>query len=223
MPIKPEEIDASSLPVAMRGYQREAVEELLKRVAWDYRQVTRDQARWAEEEQRLKDRIAELEGQPAEQPLPQEAIVTQEESVDEVVQQRTAAFQEEIARLQKELRKYELRDELTKAFLVTAERTAKELRRSARDDAVSILKAAHKRAAEIEQDARKTVSRSSSEVERLRRLEEDLKQQLRSTLQTVLGENGSPVEEPVAHEEPVAEEPAPREPEPEHWPTAGLD
>ena len=249
MPIKPEEIDASALPIALRGYQREAVDELLKRVAWDYRQATRDQARWAEEERRLKDKIAELEEQLSaehqslaqalatratetagvtEPPAAPEAPAAPETSVEELVGQRTAALQEELERLRQATRRYELRDELIKAYLVTSERTARELRSSAREDADAILKAAHRRAAEIERQAKKSVRRSSSEVERLRRLEEDLKRQLQRTLQAVIGENGSRAEPelpeaPTAQELPLPEQEPAREPEPEHWPPAGLD
>jgi DivIVA domain-containing protein len=252
VPIKPEEIDASSLPIALRGYQREAVDELLKRVAWDYRQATRDQARWADEERRLKDRIAELEEQlTAEHQSLAQALATRatesseksetpaaapaarEPDVEELVRQRTTALQEEMERLKQATRRYELRDELIKAYLVTSERTARELRSSARADAEAILKAAHRRAAEIERQAKKSVRHSSIEVERLRRLEEDLKKQLQRTLQAVIGENGSEngaqaeqlheqlTEEPQAQALPERE-PA-REPEPEHWPPAGLD
>lgn len=242
MPIKPEEIDASALPIALRGYQREAVDELLKRVAWDYRQATRDQARWAEEERRLKDRIAELEEQlsgehqrlaqalatreqPEEQPAAQEAPAPPETNVEELVRQRTAGVQEELEHLRQQTRRYELRDELIKAYLVTSERTARELRSSAREDADAIIKAAKRRAAEIEREAKKSVRHSSVEVERLRRLEDDLKKQLQRTLQAVIGENGSQAER--RPEAPLVQEPpepdATTEPEPEHWPPAGLD
>jgi vacuolar-type H+-ATPase subunit E/Vma4 len=111
---------------------------------------------------------------------------------------------------------------------VTSERTARELRSSAREDAEAILKAAHRRAAEIERQAKKSVRNSSVEVERLRRLEDDLKKQLQRTLQAVIGENGSQVERelpepPTAQELPLPEQEPAREPEPEHWPPAGLD
>jgi DivIVA domain-containing protein len=263
VPIKPEEIDASALPIALRGYQREAVDELLKRVAWDYRQATRDQARWAEEERRLKDKIAELEEQlaaqhqslaqalakreapeaaeeaPAEEapavpaaeeqpavPAAQEQpVALAQTDVEELVRQRTAAVQEELERLRQVTRRYELRDELIKAYLVTSERTARELRSSAREDAEAIVKAARRRAAEIERQAKKSVRNSSVEVERLRRLEDDLKKQLQRTLQAVIGENGSHAERrseaPLVQEPPEAE--PTHEPEPEHWPPAGLD
>jgi DivIVA domain-containing protein len=238
VPIKPEEIDASTLPVALIGYKREAVDELLKRVAWDYRQATRSQTRWAEEEKYLKERIAELETQLeteheglvqtlAAAHVPQEAPAP---DVEGIVEERTAALREEVSQLQHELRRYESRDELIKTYLLTSERTAKELRQSARDEAEAILKAARRRAEEIEHDARKAVRVSSTEIDRLRRLEEDLKRQLQRTLQAVIGENGSQNGEPqaaeVLPEEPLAvEEPqeAVPEPEPERWPATGLD
>ena len=69
MPIKPEEIDPSKLPVAFRGYDRAATDDLLKRVAWDYRQASRVEETWAKDEQRYKAQIAELEALVASQRL----------------------------------------------------------------------------------------------------------------------------------------------------------
>ena len=54
MPIRPEDIDPSKLPVAFRGYDRDATDELLKRVAWDYRQALRAQEDRAETTERLE-------------------------------------------------------------------------------------------------------------------------------------------------------------------------
>ena len=61
MPIKPEQIDPTKLPVALRGYDRDVVDELLKRVAWDYRQALRAQEERADNDKRLEQRIEELE------------------------------------------------------------------------------------------------------------------------------------------------------------------
>ena len=62
MPIRPEDIDPSKLPVAFRGYDRAATDDLLKRVAWDYRQAARVQETWTDERERLKKQIAAAGG-----------------------------------------------------------------------------------------------------------------------------------------------------------------
>ena len=63
MPITPEEINGGKLPVGVRGYQRDATDDLLKRVAWDFRQMLRSQLSSVEEAQSLKRRNEELEEQ----------------------------------------------------------------------------------------------------------------------------------------------------------------
>lgn len=206
MPIKPEEINASKLPVGVRGYQRQAVEEFLLRIAWDYRQAIRAHDNWAKDEKWLKDRVAELEEQVAGQE--QHFARLQEAQRDrfrQELQERSGPLVEELDRLRAAVKEYEgrdtaeltrlraavkeheRRDELTKALLATAQRTARELRESTRAECDSLLKAAHRRAAEIEREAHKTVKHSAAEIERLRRVEEDLRAQLRRTLESVLG------------------------------------
>jgi len=71
-----------------------------------------------------------------------------------------------------------------------AQRSAKELRESTREEAESLLKAAQRRAVEIEHDARADARHATAEIERLQRLETDLRNRLRATLEAVIDENG---------------------------------
>jgi len=67
---------------------------------------------------------------------------------------------------------------------------AHELRESARENAEATLKAAHRRAAEIEREAHVDARHANAEIGRLQQLESDLRDRLRETLQAVIGENG---------------------------------
>lgn len=188
MPIKPEEINASKLPVGMRGYQRQAVDEFLLRVAWDYRQATRAHENWAKDEKWLKERVAELEaeltGRDDQFARLQEA---QRERFRQELQERSGPLMDELTRLRNAVKEHEGREELTRTLVATAQRTARELRESTRAECESMLKAAQRRAGEIEHDALAAVRHSAAEIERLRRVETDLKEQLRRTLESVLG------------------------------------
>jgi len=60
--IRPEDIDATRLPHArVGGYSTAATNELLKQVAWDYRQLVHEKSKVVEETEALEKRIAELE------------------------------------------------------------------------------------------------------------------------------------------------------------------
>lgn len=210
MPIKPEEIDPSKLPVGMRGYQREATDELLKRVAWDYRQAVRAQETWAKDERKLKDRVLELEEQVASQGETfARAQQSQQERFEQELRKRTSALEAEVARLQGQVRAHEGRDEMTRALLATAQRSAREMRESVRAECEALLKAAQRRAAEIEQGAHASVRHSATEIDRLKRLEADLKAQLQRTLESVLGKDEAPEQqaEPQQQPEPFSPEP----------------
>jgi cell division septum initiation protein DivIVA len=250
MAIKPEDIDASKLPTAMRGYARDATEELLKRVAWDYRQLTRAQESWAKDEARLREQITELENQVTMQTEEfTKAIAARESRVEleegsrdrtKTAQFESAGLQAENAQLQAELDRAKAdldrakaevdrlrneqidtdpddREELVKTLLKTAQRAARELKDKAKKEADDILAEARRRAEEIESDAEEGARNSADEVERLQKLEEELRDRLRATLEAVLeGNNGShPAVEAVPE--------AAHEPEPEHWPTASVD
>jgi cell division septum initiation protein DivIVA len=191
MPIKPEEIDPSKLPVAFRGYDRAATDDLLKRVAWDYRQASRVQETWTEERERLKKHIADLEAQVTSQQVEfTRALAEHDSTVGSASSTRSAALEAEVARLERLVHQHESRRDLTQTLLQMAQRSAKELRESTREEAEGLLKAAQRRAAEIEHDARVDARHATAEIERLQRLETDLRNRLRATLEAVIDENG---------------------------------
>jgi cell division septum initiation protein DivIVA len=63
MPLNPKEINGRQLPVGVRGYRRDATDDLLKRVAWDYSQALHDHEALVEAARTLKQRNEELEAQ----------------------------------------------------------------------------------------------------------------------------------------------------------------
>src|SRR4051794_7574396 len=193
MPIKPEEIDPSKLPVSLRGYDRQATDELLKRVAWDYRQALRTHEDRTENDKRLARRVEDLEARLASQQeefasaLASRAVPADTSQAD----RRIAALEAELALVRRKLQAHESRAELTHALLQAAQRAAREVRESARQDAKAVLRASERRAVKIERDATVSARHSAGEIERLRRLENDLRDRLRHTLQAVIGENGT--------------------------------
>ena len=206
MPIKPEDIDPSKLPVAFRGYDRAATDELLKRAAWDYRQVLRVEENWVHEKERLLAQIADLEARVESQQADLTRALTERERpsapVESSSNSKTIALEAEVGRLERLLRRHETRRDLTETLLLTAKRSAIELRESARAEAETVLKAAQRRAAEIEHDARAGARHASSEIGRLQKLESDLRDRLRDTLEAVIGENGIQVATDDAAAEP---------------------
>lgn len=204
MPIKPEEIDPSRLQVSLRGYDREATDELLKRVAWDYRQALRAQEDAAKADTQLAKQVHELEARlSVQQEEFASALASRDERMKTEASRHTAALEAEIALLRRKLQAHESREELTRALLRSAQRAAREIRESAREDATASLKAARRRAAQIEREASLSARHSSTEIERLRRLEADLRDRLRSTLQMVIGENGAERAEAPAPDSPA--------------------
>jgi cell division septum initiation protein DivIVA len=207
MPIRPEEIDPSKLPGAFRGYDRAATDELLKRVAWDYRQVLRVEENWAHEKERLLSQIADLEARVESQQAEfTRALTERSASLEGAANSKTVALEAEVGRLERVLRRHEQRRDLTETLLETAKRSARELRESAREEAETLLKSAQRRAAEIEQDARSDARHATAELGRLQKLESDLRDRLRDTLEAVIGDNGNQVAADDAAAEP---DPAP--------------
>ena len=192
MPIKPEEIDPSKLQVTLRGYDREATDELLKRVAWDYRQALRGQEDRSESETRLRAQIEELEARVAAQNEEFASLLAARESRAATdTSSRVAALEAELAVLQRKLHVHESRSELTRMILQAAQRAAREVRESAKEDARALLKAARRRANQIERDAHSSARHSAIEIERLNRLESDLRERQSSTLESVIGKDAA--------------------------------
>jgi cell division initiation protein len=156
VPLKPDEIDPTKLSVGFRGYDRASTDELLERIAMDYRQTARE-SEWS------RSRIAELEA-------------------------RSATREAELQRLQQALSEHEERKALMEAMLLTAQRTAEEIRDSAQQEANALVQTARERAVEIERDARLSIRQTAEELDRLRGLESDLRTRLRQTLEAALGD-----------------------------------
>lgn len=165
MPIKPEEIDSSQLKkVRFRGgYSRRTTEDLLERIALDYRQAARAPEALARESEWLKSRIEELESQAGTQ-------------------------ESELQRLRHLVNEHAERQALVEAMLLSAQRTAQDIKDAAQKEADEVLRAAQGRAAELEHDARQSIRQTAAELERLRTLESDLRARLRQTLEAALGD-----------------------------------
>lgn len=163
MPIKPEEIDPTQLKVSFRGYNRKATDNLLERIALDYRQAVRTSEGSARESAWLKSRIAELEEQ-------------------------AGTAEAEVTRLRGIVHDHAERQALVEAMLLTAQRTAQEIEETAHREANEIVQAARQQAVDIEQEARLSIRQTAAELDRLRSLESDLRTRLRQTLEAALGD-----------------------------------
>ncbi len=187
MAIKAEDITAAKLPTAMRGYQREATEELLNAIAWEFRQLVRARDTTGEATKRLEERVRELEGETEalRHVFAQEQAQLKERG-EQLVAERTAELEAQLAAARRAVADLERREELTQSLLANAQRTARELRESTRSECKAVLKAARRRAIVIEREARVSVRQSAGELDRLQRLENDLRDRLRRTLQSVI-------------------------------------
>jgi DivIVA domain-containing protein len=191
MPIRPEDIDPTKLPAAFRGYDRAAVDELLKRVAWDYRQALRIEETWTHERERLRAQIAELEERVESQQTDFTKVLAERLTArDGTSSTKVAELEAEVRRLQEVVRRHESRRDLTETLLLTARRSATEQRESARQEAETVLRAAQRRAEEIEREARVDARHATAELGRLQKIESDLRDRLRDTLEAVIGDIG---------------------------------
>jgi cell division septum initiation protein DivIVA len=117
VPLRPEEIDPERLPrTRAGGFKSGPVEELLKRVAWDYRQLLHDSHQLYERVTELQERAEELERQ-------LETLQEQRKPPDELARQTLAASQ----RAARELRESTRRE--CEAALKTTRNRAKRIER----------------------------------------------------------------------------------------------
>jgi len=184
MPIDPEEIGPANLPrTSLGGYKSGPTDDLLKRVAWDYRQLVHEHRTLEDAADQLGRRADELEAQ--------------------------------VRSLQGLLEEHRDPDEISRTLLGAAQRAARELRDSARNDCEAMLKKAQRRAGQIEAEAQKQTAAASAELARLQQLGSQVRQELRSTLDTILamGEKSSPATvEPSEPSDLAAQDGAPPEP-----------
>jgi cell division initiation protein len=101
---------------------------------------------------------------------------------------RAATLEAELQQLREALTEHEERKTLMEAMLLTAQRTAEEIRDSAQREADTVVQTAQQRAVEIERDARLSIRKTTEELDRLRGLESDLRARLRQTLENALGD-----------------------------------
>src|SRR5581483_7830611 len=109
-------------------------------------------------------------------------LASQRDGFDRELRERTAVLEAQLERVRNTLREHEQRDEMTRRLLESAQRSARELRESTRSECEALIKAAQRRAVEIEADSRSAVRHSLREIDRLNKLERDLKAQLRTKL-----------------------------------------
>jgi len=147
VPLNPEEIDPGRLPRAsVGGFKPGPVAELLKRVAWDYRQLLHDN-------QQLHERLAELQNRAEELERQLETLQEHRKPPDELARQTLAASQRAARELRestrqeceaalKKARVRATRIEREHARAVAELRELHELRRTMRERLRSFLNAA---------------------------------------------------------------------------------
>jgi cell division septum initiation protein DivIVA len=181
-------INPDKLPVGVRGYRREETDDLLRRVAWDYQHLLRERDSLAEQVRKLKQIRDDLE-------TDKELLRSEKKQLEtELAAARHAAAQrparepapppQPVAQPSPEPR----RDEAALALLEHAQKAARTLRESTRVECEAVLAKARKQAAEIERQAQEKVREASAEVQRLLRVQVELRSQLRQSLESLLRE-----------------------------------
>jgi DivIVA protein len=157
--LRPEDLNISALPRSPLGHLKtEAVEELLQRTAWDYREVL------AQNHQ----------------------LTTKVDDLTRRVDDLTA----EIGALEEVATKRKNPDQLARALLASAQRTARAERDAARQEAESTLKKARTRAERIEKDVARRTEQRLDELARLEALRKEAVNQLRVLLKDVADRYG---------------------------------
>ena len=176
--LRPEDLNISALPRSPLGHLKtEAVEELLQRAAWDYREALSQNQQLSTQNQQLSTQNQQLS--------------TTVEHLTQRVDELTA----EIGSLEEEATTRKNPDELARALLAAAQRTARAERDAARQEAESTLKKARTRAERIEQDVARRTEQHLDELARLEALREDVIKQLRALLQDVADRYGERLSE----------------------------
>lgn len=162
-------ISASLLPLGVRGYRREETDELLRRVASEYLLVLNERDALAREVRQL------------------------EQLCDDLATDK-ALLRTELKALESELAARPLSSASTPggsdgaALLASAERDLRELREATRVECQAMLARTRREAAEIERLARARAKSVDAEVQRLLRVQDDLRAKLRGFLESTLRE-----------------------------------
>jgi hypothetical protein len=183
VPLDPEQIGPAGLTRdALGGFKAGPTEDLLKRIAWDYRQLVHERDKLNETADVLRRRVDELEALQAEA---QKGLEEQRDKLNEtadVLRRRVDELEALYAEAQNRLEEQRDPTDVSRSLLVAAQRMARELRDSARRDSEAALKKARARAREIEAEAQ----RRHDATERAERLGADIRRQLRATLDAIL-------------------------------------
>jgi cell division septum initiation protein DivIVA len=172
-PLRPEDLNVSALPRSPLGHLKtEAVEELLQRAAWNYREALAHNQQLTNQVEHLTRQVDELTAHIG--------------SLEEVAAQHKSP------------------DELARALLASAQRTAREERNSARQEAESTLKKARTRAENMEKDVVRRTEQRLHELARLEALRENVVTRLRALLETVADRYGDSANENLGPEETAA-------------------
>jgi cell division septum initiation protein DivIVA len=155
MSLRPEEITTAGLPRrAVRGFDPRATDELLKRVAWDYRKLFEEARELSLDRDRLRGRVDELEARLAE--------------LESQAQDRQDA------------------EEVGRALIAEAERTAHEIRESARSESDAAVREAQERARLVEAEAQRRLDAATE----AQRVAAQVRGRIRAALDAVLAEDG---------------------------------
>ena len=166
--IAPNEIQTSTLSTGMRGYDRAETDALLEQVKSSYQRV------WSEREE-LRAEVLRLQEQARE----------------------NDRLRAQLERVEPELQELQKVDQLLRSALVSAERTTEKLKEEARAAAETTVKAARKKADELNTQAEQERDRLEQEIAQLEETTKQVRDRCRELLTEALaaiGESEAPAE-----------------------------
>ncbi len=188
---RPTEFDFDGMPRAfLRGLRREPVEDLIRRLQWDYAQL-------AHAHRKLQDTVERLENE-------RSSLVTKLQSIPPPAPAPAPAppVQPVAARAPEPPAAREEHDVLEAAY-----RRAREVREDARNESTLALRKAHQKVADLERDFDRIRDSAELELQSLVELVPQLQAQLRAVLHLVNARSGEPVSRPgPEHEDEVDRE-----------------
>jgi cell division initiation protein len=151
--IAPNEIQTSNLSTSMRGYDRAETDAMLEQVKSSYQRV------WSEREE-LRTEVLKLQEQARE----------------------NDRLRAELERVEPELQELQKVDQLLRSALVSTERTTEKLKEEARAEAETTVKAARKKADELNTKAEQERQRLEEEIAQLEQTAKDVRDRCREVL-----------------------------------------
>jgi cell division initiation protein len=155
--IAPNEIQTTNLSTGVRGYDRAETEALLEQVKSSYQRV------WSERET-LRSEVLRLQEQVRE----------------------NDRLRAELERVEPELQELQKVDQLLRNALVSTERTTEKLKEEARTEAETTVKAARKKADELNTKAEQERERLAQEIAQLEETAKDVRDRCREILTQAL-------------------------------------